>query len=147
MQYDRGNFPLYSKGEIFLYTLESYKTINWSQVIIYCEVNEDFPDKDNYYSKINKIFPEAKIYTTRNAYQHQWQKALDELEKGGGTVDYKNYKITLPSELNYEGKPKTYLIDKGGEHVQAQSQAEVEQVVTEQVLFESFRSKQRRRKR
>ena len=53
MQYDRGNFPLYSKGEIFLYTLESYKTINWSQVIIYCEVNEDFPDKDNYYSKIN----------------------------------------------------------------------------------------------
>lgn len=79
MQYDRGNFPLYSKGEIFLYTLESYKTINWSQIIIYCEVNEDFPDKDNYYSKINKIFPEAKVYTTRNAYQHQWQKALDEL--------------------------------------------------------------------
>jgi hypothetical protein len=74
------------------------------------------------------------------------KKALDELEKGGGTVDYKNYKITLPSELNYEGKPKTYLIDKGGKHVQAQSQAEVEQVVTEQVLFESFRSKQRRRK-
>jgi len=74
------------------------------------------------------------------------KKALDELEKEGGTVDYKNYKITLPSELNYEGKPKTYLIDKGGKHVQAQSQAEVEQVVTEQVLFESFRSKQRRRK-
>lgn len=74
------------------------------------------------------------------------RKALDELEKEGGTVDYKNYKITLPSELNYEGKPKTFLIDKGGEHVQAQSQDEVEKVVTEQVLFESFRAKQRRRK-
>jgi hypothetical protein len=74
------------------------------------------------------------------------KKALDELEREGGTVDYKNYKITLPSEINYEGKPKTYLIDKGGKHVQAQSQAEVEEIVTEQVLFESFRSKQRRRK-
>jgi hypothetical protein len=80
------------------------------------------------------------------------RKDLDELEKEGGTVEYKNYKITLPSELNYEGKPKTYLIDKSvpgtdqSQHVQAQSQDEVEQVVTEQVLFESLRAKQRRRK-
>ena len=79
MQYDRGNLPLYSKGEIFLYTLESYKIINWSKVIIYCEVNDEFPDKDQFYSKINNIFPNAQVYTTRNAYQHQWQKAIDSL--------------------------------------------------------------------
>jgi hypothetical protein len=70
------------------------------------------------------------------------------LEREGGTVDYKNYKITLPSEINYEGKPKTYLIDKGdNKHVQAQSQAEVEKIVSEPELFESVRAKQRRRKR
>jgi hypothetical protein len=74
------------------------------------------------------------------------KKALDELDNNGGKVEYNNMIITLPSEINYEGKPKTYLIDKGGKHVQAQSQAEVEEIVTEQVLFESFRSKQRRRK-
>lgn len=76
---------------------------------------------------------------------------LDKLDNEGGEVKYKNYKITLPSEINYEGKPKTYLIDKGGDgpgqHVQAQSHAEVEEIVTEQVLFESVRAKQRRRKR
>lgn len=75
------------------------------------------------------------------------KKALDKLDSEGGEVEYNNMIITLPSEMNYEGKPKTYLIDKGGKHVKAQSQAEVEEIVTEQVLFESVRAKQRIRKR
>ena len=41
------NLSEFGKDEVFLYTLESYKTIEWSDVIIYCEVSEDFPDKEN----------------------------------------------------------------------------------------------------
>ena len=37
----RYNLPNYSKQEIFLYTLESYKTIQWSKVIIYCELDPE----------------------------------------------------------------------------------------------------------
>ena len=51
MPYDRMNLSEFGKDEVFLYTLESYKTIEWSDVIIYCEVSEDFPDKENYYNK------------------------------------------------------------------------------------------------
>ena len=80
MQYDRGNLPLYSKGEIFLYTLESYKTIKWSKVIIYCELNSEFPSPDEFYQKIKNIFPEAELYTKRNAYQSDWQNAVDKLD-------------------------------------------------------------------
>ena len=44
MPYNRMNLSEFGKDEVFLYTLESYKTIEWSDVIIYCEVSEDFPD-------------------------------------------------------------------------------------------------------
>jgi len=80
MNYDRGNLPIYTKGEIFLYTLESYKTISWSKVYIYCELNSSFPDQDYFYEKIKNIFPDAKIYKKRNAYQHQWQNAIDQFD-------------------------------------------------------------------
>ena len=80
MNYDRGNLPIYTKGEIFLYTLESYKTISWSKVYIYCEVNSSFPDPDSFYENIKSIFPEADIHKKRNAYQHEWQNAIDQFE-------------------------------------------------------------------
>jgi len=72
--------------------------------------------------------------------------ALDKLSKEGGEAEVNGYKISLPSELNYEGKPKTYLIDKGGKHAQAQSEEEVEKVVSEQIIFESFRKQSKKRK-
>jgi hypothetical protein len=79
MPYNRMNLSYFGKDEIFLYTLESYKTINWSDIIIYCEVSDDFPDKNKFYTKILNIFPNCKLYKTRNAYQNQWQEAIDEL--------------------------------------------------------------------
>lgn len=79
MPYDRLNLSIHQKDEVFLYTLESYKTITWSKVIVYCEVSEDFPDKNNFYDKIIEIFPNAELHKTRNAYQEQWQLAIDTL--------------------------------------------------------------------
>lgn len=70
--------------------------------------------------------------------------ALAKLAEEGGEVEWNQYRITLPSELNGEGQSKTYLVDKGGKHAQAQSEEEVEKIVTEQVLFESFRSKRKK---
>lgn len=71
--------------------------------------------------------------------------ALAKLAEEGGEVEWNQYKVTLPSELNGEGQSKTYLVDKGGKHAKAQSEEEVEKIVTEQVLFESFRSKRKRK--
>jgi hypothetical protein len=79
MPYNRMNLSEFGKDEVFLYTLESYKTIEWSDVIIYCEVSEDFPDKENYYNKILNIFPQSKLFKMRNAYQNQWQEAIESL--------------------------------------------------------------------
>lgn len=73
--------------------------------------------------------------------------ALDKLAQDGGELEWNQYKITLPSELNSEGEPKTYLIDKGGKHLKASSEEEVEKVVTEQVVFESYRASKRKRTR
>ena len=78
--YNRFNLPHRTKGEVFLYTLHSYKTIEWSKVIIYCEMNELFPDKEKYYQEIKNIFPNCELYKTRNAYQWQWQSAIDKLD-------------------------------------------------------------------
>ena len=69
----RYNLPNYSKQEIFLYTLVSYKTIQWSKVIIYCELDPEIENQEEYYQKILLIFPEAELYKTRNAFQSQWQ--------------------------------------------------------------------------
>lgn len=73
------NLSHFGKDEVFLYTLESYKTIEWSDVIIYCELSQDFPDKENYYNKILNIFPQSKLFKIRNAYQNQWQEAIQDL--------------------------------------------------------------------
>jgi len=60
-------------------------------------------------------------------------------------VKYRNYTISLPSELNGEGQKLTYLIiNDEGQHAQAQSESDVAQVVTEKVLFESFRNRRKR---
>lgn len=71
----------YSNLEIFLYTLESYRVIEWSNVVIYCELHESHPDQKEFYDKIREIFPEASLYKTRNAYQSQWQQAILDLDK------------------------------------------------------------------
>lgn len=76
----RYNLPNYSKQEIFLYTLESYKTIQWSKVIIYCELDPEIENQEEYYQKILLIFPEAELYRSRNAFQSQWQEAINKLD-------------------------------------------------------------------
>lgn len=80
MQYNRRNLPIRDKGEIFLYTLHSYRTIQWSKVIIYCEMNDLFPNQEEYYCKIKNIFPDCELYKKRNAYQNQWQEAINLLD-------------------------------------------------------------------
>ena len=79
------------------------------------------------------------------------KELLDELktkfeDKKNAEVEYNGYKISLPSELNGVGQDLTYLvINTEGKHAQAQSEEDVEKVVTEQVLFESLRSKRKRK--
>lgn len=75
----RYNLKNYSKLEVFYYTLESYKTIAWSNVIIYCGLDENIVNHDEIYDKILNIFPNAKLYKYRNAYQWDWQKAVNEI--------------------------------------------------------------------
>lgn len=72
--------------------------------------------------------------------------ALDKLVEDGGEIVWNNFKISVPSELNSPGEETVFLIDKGGKHAKAKSKEEVEQVVSEKILFESFRSKYKRRK-
>lgn len=76
----RYNLKEFTKVEVFLYTLESYKVINWSNVIIYCELDSNVEDHDTVYSKILDIFPRAIIYKIRNAHQLDWQKAIKKLD-------------------------------------------------------------------
>lgn len=71
----------YDKQEIFLYTLESYKVINWSKVIIYCELSESIANQEDYYNKIINIFPDAILFKKRNAYQPDWQSAVEFLDQ------------------------------------------------------------------
>lgn len=74
--------------------------------------------------------------------------ALDKLAKDGGQVNFNDYEISIPSELNGEGEDNiTYLINKGGKHAQAQSEEEVRKIVTEQVLFESYRGNRNRKRK
>lgn len=78
------------------------------------------------------------------------KQLLDELKSKfdkseNAEIEYNGYKISLPSELNGEGQDLTYLVvNTEGKHAQAQSEEDVEKVVNEQVLFESFRSKRRK---
>jgi hypothetical protein len=72
----RYRLPNFSKQDIFLYTLESYKLIPWFKVIIYCELEE--PD-ETYHDKIRELFPTASIYKKRCARQGEWQDALVEV--------------------------------------------------------------------
>jgi len=71
----------YSKQEIFLYTLESYKVIDWSHVVIYCELSESISNQEDYYCKIKNIFPNSILFKKRNAYQEEWQTAVELLEE------------------------------------------------------------------
>lgn len=77
---DRYLLPNHSQQEIFLYTLHSYSTIQWSKVIIYCEVDSaQKSSEEELFSKIRAIFPESSLYNKRSQYQPDWQKALEEI--------------------------------------------------------------------
>ena len=64
---------------MFFYTLESYRSINWSKVYIYCGLDQNLDDHESVYKRILEIFPEAHLYKFRNAYQSEWQIAFDEI--------------------------------------------------------------------
>jgi hypothetical protein len=102
------------------------------------------------FKKFNEFLESPKMetefsgdYATKSP--DELKDALAKLAEEGGEVEWNQYKITLPSELNGEGQSKTYLVDKGGKHAQAQSEEDVEKIVTEQVLFESFRGNRKRK--
>jgi hypothetical protein len=100
--------------------------------------------------KFNEFLEAPKMETEFNGDAQtkspdELRAALAKLAEEGGEIEWNQYKISLPSELNGEGQSKRFLVDKGGKHAQAQSEEEVEKIVTEQVVFESFRSKSRRK--
>ena len=102
------------------------------------------------FKKFNEFLEAPKMETEfggedQTKSPDELKAALTKLGEEGGEIEWNQYKITLPSELNGEGQSKTYLVDKGGKHAQAQSEEEVEKIVTEQVLFESFRSNRKRK--
>jgi len=75
----RYNLKKYSKLDVFFYTLESYRVIEWSKVYIYCGLDSNVNDHENVYQRILQIFPEAHLHKFRNAYQKEWQKAVKEI--------------------------------------------------------------------
>jgi hypothetical protein len=75
----RYNLKNYSRQEVFLYTLESYKVIDWSKVVIYCGLDQNIDNHNEYYDKILAIFPDAELHKFRNIYQNEWQIAISKL--------------------------------------------------------------------
>jgi hypothetical protein len=74
--------------------------------------------------------------------------ALNKMKETGGEIEWNGYRISAPSEINGPDQPTKYLIvSQEGQHAQAQSEEEVEEVVTEQILFESFKQRTRLRKK
>ena len=73
----RYNLKDYDKLEVFFYTLHSYKVIEWSDVFIYCGLDENISNHDAVYDKILEIFPNANLFKFRNAYQSEWQEAVN----------------------------------------------------------------------
>lgn len=75
----RYNLKNYTKREIFLYTLESYKVIPWSHVFINCELHENVEDHQGVFRKINELYPNALVSHSRCIYQWHWQSCVEKI--------------------------------------------------------------------
>ena len=79
-KFDRGLLPNYDPIDVFKYTMASYSVINWSNVIIYYDVEEKYKQRveeiDTY---IYSLFQHPIIYHFRNEWQIQWKVAMTEL--------------------------------------------------------------------
>jgi len=78
--YNRLNLPGFDRLDIWKYSLASLAVIPWKQVIVYSELDQPFAHRRAELDEfISSLFPEAKIYHTRNTRQSQWLKALEEV--------------------------------------------------------------------
>lgn len=70
------NYKRQSKVNIVKYTLASYSVINWSNILIRFEI-EDQLLVDDFYLYVKKLFPHAKIEFQRSTKQTQFIDAID----------------------------------------------------------------------
>jgi len=79
-KFDRGLLPNYDPINVFKYTMASYSVINWSNVIIYYDVENNFKHRiDEIDQYIHSLFQNPIVYHFRNEWQIQWKTAMIEL--------------------------------------------------------------------
>ncbi len=81
--YARHNLPRVDRGDILLYSLASYASIDrWTKCIFYLQLDNDFLHKQGEFEqKIHEMFGKKKcsIYWHRNVYTRDWRKAAEEV--------------------------------------------------------------------
>jgi hypothetical protein len=70
------NYRRQSKIDIVKYTLSSYSVINWSNILIRFEIDDDLL-VDDFSSFVRNLFPDAKIEFQRSTNQNQYLVAID----------------------------------------------------------------------
>lgn len=71
----------YDKVDIFKYTLASYTVIPWSKVLIYCELDTVYKEREQEIQDfVKEEFKNYNVHLSfkRNEYQKDWQKIYDE---------------------------------------------------------------------
>lgn len=80
VKYNRGLLPPSNRVDIFKYSLASLSVIDWSQIIIYYNLDTNYQHRrreiDEY---IRSLFHDPVIYSFRNERQSQWKVAMQEL--------------------------------------------------------------------
>lgn len=79
--YDRGRLGWDDdKLDVFKYTLASYTVLPWQEVVIYCELDQEYSARWGELRKfVNECFPNAHLYEYRNTNQKSWQEAMRKL--------------------------------------------------------------------
>jgi hypothetical protein len=91
---------------------------------------------------------ELKAFSQTGSVENRNTSRSIETGEAKNEISYKGYNISLPSELNGEGQPLTYLIvaDSGkGSHAQAQSDKEIEDMIKSKEVFDSYKYNRKRK--
>ena len=75
--YDRGNWQVQDRLDVFKYSLASMAVIPWTEVIIYCQLDECYKDRRQELNDyIAKLFSKVNNHEYRLSKQSHWQKAM-----------------------------------------------------------------------
>lgn len=110
--YNRGLYPEGNPYNIFKYSLASLSVIDWSDVIIYCKLDENYIHNElDLEIYVKSIFENPKIFSYRNENRDQWEKAINELSDDLIWFSCNHDHIFLCYDLNYLNIIKKELVN------------------------------------